>query len=103
MTACSFVYLTQKAEIQSQTLPSKFTDLKVLLEPSDIMLMTAGIYGKVVERSSVNGSFVLHFTAVPPEARKYFFGLSIGNERITPKGELSSESGLLATRFIPSF
>jgi class 3 adenylate cyclase len=63
----------QKAEIQSQILPSKFTDLKLLLKPTDIVLTTAGIYGKVVERSSAKGSFVLHFTAVPPEARKYFF------------------------------
>jgi predicted ATPase/class 3 adenylate cyclase/tRNA A-37 threonylcarbamoyl transferase component Bud32 len=62
----------QKAEIQSQVLPSRFTDLKLLLKPSD---MTAGIYGKVVERSSVDGCFVLHFTTVPAEVRRYFSGL----------------------------
>ena len=61
-----------QAEIQSQTLPPKFTDLKLLL---DITSVTNGIYGKVVGQSAVNGSFVLHFTAIPPEARKYFFSL----------------------------
>ncbi|MBR0733194.1 AAA family ATPase [Bradyrhizobium japonicum] len=62
----------QKAEIQSRMLPSKFTDLKLLLKPSDL---TAGIYGKVIELSSAEGRFVLHFTTMPPEARKYFSGL----------------------------
>jgi Adenylate and Guanylate cyclase catalytic domain len=62
-------------EIQCRTLPPKFTDLKLLFRPSDITLIGAGIYGKVVGRSSENGSFVLHFTSVPPDARKYFLGL----------------------------
>ena len=65
----------EEVEIQCRTLPPKFTDLKLLFRPSDITLVGAGIYGKVVERSSANGSFVLHFTAVPPEARRYFLGL----------------------------
>lgn len=66
---------TQAVEIQCRTPPPKFTDLKLLFRPSDITLIGAGIYGKVVGRSSANDSFVLHFTAVPPEARKYFLGL----------------------------
>jgi adenylate cyclase len=65
----------QRAEIQSQTLPPRFTDLKLLFKSPDLTLMTAGVYGKVVGQSTKDGSFVLHFTAVPAEARKYFIGL----------------------------
>ncbi|WP_426612522.1 AAA family ATPase [Bradyrhizobium sp. McL0616] len=70
---------TSGVEIQCRTLPPKFTDLKLLFRPSDIPLIGTGIYGKVIGRSSENGSFVLHFTAVPPEARKYFLSLGATN------------------------
>ena len=75
MTAGSFSLSEQKAEIQSQTLPPKFTNIKLLFKLPDVTLMTAGVYGKVVGRSTKDGSFVLHFTAVPPEAGEYFIGL----------------------------
>jgi adenylate cyclase len=64
-----------RAEIKSQTLPPKFTDLKLLFKSPDFTLLTAGVYGKVVAQSTKDGSFVLHFTAFPPEARQYFIDL----------------------------
>ena len=65
-----------EAEIQSQATPPPFTDLKLLLRPIGSEETVAGIYGKViVGRPSKNGAFVLRFTAVPQEARRYLDGL----------------------------
>jgi hypothetical protein len=60
-----------EAEIRSLTPPPPFTDLKLLLELTDVTGSVTAIYGKVLRRPVVNGSFVLRFTAVPTEARQY--------------------------------
>jgi predicted ATPase/class 3 adenylate cyclase len=70
----------EEAEIQSQAPPPPFTDLKLLLKPAHPSSTVTGIYGKVLERPSANGLFVLRFTAVSQEARQYFDVL--GRQRI---------------------
>jgi predicted ATPase/class 3 adenylate cyclase len=64
-----------EAEIQTMLPPPAFTDLKLLLKPNDVRGAVTGIYGKVLRRPPVNGPFVLRFTAVPKEARRYLAGL----------------------------
>ena len=65
---------TNEAEIQSLTPPPPLTDLKLLLKPTEGGPI-AGIYGKVLRRPPVDRSFVLRFTAVPQDARRYLDGL----------------------------
>ena len=65
---------TNEAEIQSLTPPPPLTDLKLLLKPAEGGPI-AGIYGKVLRRPPVDRSFVLRFTAVPQDARRYLDGL----------------------------
>ena len=60
----------EEAEIRSPTPPPPFTDLKVLLTPEGAETVP-GIYGKVIARLDKDGSFVLRFTAVPQDARRY--------------------------------
>jgi predicted ATPase/class 3 adenylate cyclase/tRNA A-37 threonylcarbamoyl transferase component Bud32 len=62
---------SHEAEIQSLTPPPPLTDLKLLLKPTDGGGSITGIYGKVLRRPPVDRSFVLRFTAVPQEARRY--------------------------------
>jgi predicted ATPase/class 3 adenylate cyclase/tRNA A-37 threonylcarbamoyl transferase component Bud32 len=59
-----------EAEIQSPTPPPPLTDLKLLLKPADGRSF-AGIYGKVLRRPAADPSFVLRFTAIPQDARRY--------------------------------
>jgi predicted ATPase/class 3 adenylate cyclase len=66
----------EEAEIRTRDLPAPFTDLKLLLKPAHPGWMVPGIYGKVLERPSANGSFVLRFTAVSQEARQYIDGIA---------------------------
>jgi predicted ATPase/class 3 adenylate cyclase/tRNA A-37 threonylcarbamoyl transferase component Bud32 len=63
---------TKEAEIESATMPPPLTDLKLLLKLTDAAEPVAAIYGKVLRRPAVSGSFVLRFTALPMEARQYF-------------------------------
>jgi predicted ATPase/class 3 adenylate cyclase len=63
---------SEEAEIQSREPPPPFTDLKLLFKLTHPSSTTIGIYGKVLERPSGNGSFVLRFTAVPQDVRQYF-------------------------------
>jgi hypothetical protein len=60
-----------EAEIQSQAPPPPSTDLRLELTPTDGTATVTGVYGKVLARPPGNGSFVLRFTAVPQEARRF--------------------------------
>jgi predicted ATPase/class 3 adenylate cyclase/tRNA A-37 threonylcarbamoyl transferase component Bud32 len=65
---------THEVEIESSTPPPPLTDLKLLLKPTDGGSI-AGIYGKVLRRPPLDRAFVLRFTAVPQDARRYLDGL----------------------------
>ncbi len=65
----------EEAEIQSKTPPPRFTDLKLLVTPPDAKAALNAVYGKVVSASPADGSFVLRFTAVSEQVRRYFDSL----------------------------
>jgi adenylate cyclase len=59
----------EEAEIRSQSPPPPFTDLKLLITPTHTEGASSAIYGKVNRRTE--RSFVLRFTSVPEQVRKF--------------------------------
>jgi adenylate cyclase len=62
----------EEAEIRSTMRPPLYADLKLLLIPDNPAEPLSAVYGKVIHSSSADASFVLRFTAVAEEARRYF-------------------------------
>ena len=65
----------KEALVQSETMPEKLCNLKVIVFSDDGREVTSELYAKVVEAPSDASSFKVVFTSIPPEAGVFFQGL----------------------------
>jgi len=74
--AGSLVRLSRReAEIRSATRPPPFTDISLLFDAGDAALAQGAIYGKVMARAGADDTFVLRFTTVSADARRFLESL----------------------------
>lgn len=81
---------SQEAEVQCDSVPPPFTDLWLELDAGEGFAAIAGIYAKVLRRSSGAGDFVLRFTALPADAQKRLSAARSASRPSKDRGPLST-------------